>query len=329
MTTPTRQQPRTRSPRPVPAKLIFNPVAGSPAESDSQLAEVLSSLQSQGIAADVHLVRPESRLSVVARNALRRGTRLIVVSGGDGTVESVLDALVGTPATLGIVPTGTRNNVALGLGIPANEPAAAVDLLRAGRRLKIDVGHAQTRTARRWFLEFCGVGLAPALYPAADELQRGQITRLGDLLSTLVSHTPSDIRLSIDDDRVKVDATAHLVLAANMPYMGYNFRVAPDISFLDGRLELLVYSDLTKLDLISYAVQLTSGAAEDSRIDRYRIRRALIRADPEMPVMADGFPIGTSPVKVTIRRSGLNVMAGKVLEPPPASPPAPESEPPR
>jgi diacylglycerol kinase family enzyme len=56
----------------------------------------------------------------VVQNALEDGIRMFVVCGGDGTI----DVMAGTNATLGIIPTGTQNNVALSLGIPADIPAA-------------------------------------------------------------------------------------------------------------------------------------------------------------------------------------------------------------
>ena len=66
---------------------------------------------------------------------------MFVVCGGDGTILAVAEALIGTRATLGIIPTGTQNDVALSLGIPADVPAA-IALLRTGRRIKVDVGLA-------------------------------------------------------------------------------------------------------------------------------------------------------------------------------------------
>ena len=323
--------PRPRSAaraRPLEAKLIFNPGAGVTETSNAQLAELLEALQAQRIDASVHMVRPESRLNAVARNALRRGTRLVIVSGGDGTVESVLDALVGTPATLGVVPTGTRNNVARSLGIPVDSVANSVALLRGGRRMRIDVGHAQCRTARRYFLEFCAAGLAPALYPAADDFQHGHLSRLPELLGTLLTHPASEIRLSLDDGKMDVTADGHLVVAANMPHTGPNLQIAPEVSFVDGRLDVLVYSNLSKLDLIGHAVQLAGSPTEDSRVDRYRARKMVLRAKPEMPVMADGFVLGNSPLTVTLRPRALNVMTGDAapLPYPPASPANPEDD---
>ena len=110
------------------AKLIFNPASGNPGESAAQLLELLRQLQAVNIQAEILLVEPEMRLGERARSAARAGTKMVIVSGGDGTIENVALGLVGTRTALGIIPTGTRNNLARSLGIPTNDIAAAVGL---------------------------------------------------------------------------------------------------------------------------------------------------------------------------------------------------------
>ena len=240
---------------PVKAKLIFNPAAGNPAESAVQLVELLRHLQAQQIQVEVVLVQPEHRLPAIARSAARAGAKMVIVSGGDGTIENVALGLVGSQTTLGIIPTGTRNNLARSLGIPTNSIADAVALLRQGRRLKIDVGQVRHRRASRCFLEAGVIGLASALYPSADDIQHGDLGKIAEFISTLVSAAPSEIRFRVDHHRKEIVTHAHLVIVANMPFMGANFQIAPDVSFDDRHLDVFVYSDLSKRDLIGQAMQ--------------------------------------------------------------------------
>jgi diacylglycerol kinase (ATP) len=291
------------------AKLIFNPAAGNPADSAVQLVELLRYLQVQRIEAEVFLVQPEIRLRTIVHNAVRAGARMVIVSGGDGTIENVALGLVGSRTTLGIIPTGTRNNIARSLGIPTNNLADAVTLLREGRRLKIDVGQVRHRKASRCFLEAGAIGLASALYPSADDIQHGDLGKIGEFLSTLVSAAPSEIRLRLDHQRKEIVTHAHLVLVANMPFMGANFQIAPDVEFDDRQLDVFVYSDLSKRDLIGQAMQ-SPTSAPDARIQRFRAKAIAITTNPAMPVMADGVFLGDGPVTLTLRRHRLRVMAG-------------------
>jgi diacylglycerol kinase (ATP) len=291
------------------AKLIFNPAAGNPADSAVQLVELLLHLQKQRIETEVFLVQPGIPLRTIARNAVRAGARMVIVSGGDGTIENVALGLLGSRTTLGIIPTGTRNNIARSLGIPTNNLADAATLLRKGRRLKIDVGQVRHRKASRCFLEAGAIGLASALYPSADDIQHGDLGKIGEFLSTLVSAAPSEIRLRLDHHRKEIITRAHLVLVANMPFMGANFQIAPDVVFNDRQLDVFVYSDLSKRDLIGQAMQ-SPTSTPDARIQRFHAKTISITTKPAMPVIADGVFIGEGAVTVTLHPHRLRVMAG-------------------
>ncbi|MGC1378058.1 MAG: diacylglycerol kinase family protein, partial [Anaerolineales bacterium] len=91
--------------RPLRAKLIFNAGSGRPEESPHQLASILSEMQDQQILPEVYTTRPDSSLEDVVHHAIKSGIKLIVVAGGDGTIDSVVGAMVGKDATLGIIPT--------------------------------------------------------------------------------------------------------------------------------------------------------------------------------------------------------------------------------
>lgn len=294
--------------RPLRAKLIFNAISGQPEESPQQLVDILTEMQSWHILPEVFMVRPDSRVETVVRSAIRGGIKLVVVAGGDGTIDSVVGAMVGSSAILGIIPTGTRNNVAFNLGIPGTV-ADAVALLREGRRLKIDVGNVRSGRASRWFLEAATLGLLSDLYSAADNLQHGDLAQIGNLLSTFVASTPSRLRMILEK-RKRLDMSAYMVLIANMPYIGPHFQISPDVSWNDSRLDVFVFSDMSKLDLISYAMQSTAGAVEDARIKHYRVKRLKIHSDPLMPVLADGVLLDQGPVTVLVHPRALTVMVG-------------------
>jgi diacylglycerol kinase family enzyme len=101
-------------------------------------------------------------------------------------------------------------------------------------------------------------------------------------LATVVASTPSHLRMILDG-RKRVDMSVYMVLIANLPYIGLRFQISPDVSWKDNRLDAFVFSDMSKLDLISYAVQSTGGAIEDARVKHYRVKRLRIRSGPPMP----------------------------------------------
>jgi YegS/Rv2252/BmrU family lipid kinase len=302
---------KSASRRPLRAKLIFNAGSGRPEESPQQLASILSEMQDQQILPEVFTVRPDCQLETVVRNAIKSGIKLIVVAGGDGTIDSVVGAMVGKDTTLGIIPTGTRNNVAFNLGI-TGDIANSVALLRHGRRIKIDVGRVHCGHSRHWFLEAAVLGLLSDIYPQADDIQHGDLTMIGGLLSTLVSATPSRLRIILDGYK-HLGAMAHMLLITNMPFLGPHFQISPNVSFRDGRLDIFTFSDINKLNMISYAMLSQIGIVEDIGIKHYRAKHVKIRSIPRMPVLADGILLGEGSLSVNIHPRALTVMAGTAL----------------
>lgn len=297
--------------RPLRAKLIFNASSGKPEESPQQLVSILSAMQDQHILPEVYTVRPDSDLETVVRNAIKDGIKLIVVAGGDGTIDSVVGAMVGSDATLGIIPTGTRNNVAFNLGITGDIPNSVV-LLRRGRRLKIDVGRVHFGHSRRWFLEATALGLISDLYPMADNIQHGELGEVGGLLSTLISATPSRLRMIVDGHK-HPSITTHMMLITNMPFLGPHFQISPNVSFQDSQLDVFTFSDMSKLKMITYAMLSLGGSAEDTSIQHYRAKHVQIHSTPHMQVLADGVLLGEGSLSVHIYPRALTVMAGSEL----------------
>ena len=292
-------------------KLIFNPVAGAVDESPIKLMDVISELQAWKLVPEAYLVEPESDLTSVVLKALDDGIRMFVICGGDGTIDVIAGALAGTTATMGIIPTGTQNNVALSLGIPPADIPAAIAILRKGQRIKVDMGLAAVGEIKRPFLEVSSVGLLSALFPSADEIQHGNLTRVGDFLATLVGSSPAKMHLVLDGKQ-EINTTCHAVLVSNMPYIGPHFQVGTSTSMNDGLLDVLLFADLSKMDLLGYAVQVAraEGGPEDERIQHHHVRRVDIDTNPAMRIMVDGLELGEGPLRISVQRHALTVMSG-------------------
>ena len=306
-------KPRSTNLRRMKAKLIFNPSAGAARGAPIEIVDVIHEMLAWKLVPEAFLVEAGCDLPGAVRDALAQGIRMFVVCGGDGTISAVSRTLAGAPsarATLGIIPIGTQNNTALSLGIPAEIPAA-IAILRTGRRIKVDVGMATCGKVTTPFLEVCSVGLVSTLFPSADDVQHGNLARVGDFLTKLVGSPPAEIHLVLDDKQ-EVNALGHVVLASNMPYIGVHYKVGPTASFNDGLLDVLFFADLSKLDLLAYVFQgVGTGKSEDPRIQHYHVRRLEIDTQPAMPIMADGDALGEGRVRIEVRRRVLAVMVGK------------------
>lgn len=295
------------------AKLIFNPIAGAARPEPVQIVDVIREMQAWRLVPEAYLVEPDGDLPGVVQKALEDGFRLFVVCGGDGTISSVAHCLIGKEATLGIIPIGTQNNTALSLNIPDDVPAA-IALLRTGRRIKVDMGMATCCNVTTPFLEACSVGLATALFPSIDDIQHGNLSKIGEFLATLASTAPSKIHLVLDNKK-ELDTVGHVILASNMPYIGFHYQLGSLEAFKDGLLDVMLFAELNKLQLLGYVLQgVGEGKPKDPRIQHYLVRTMEIDTDPSMPVLTDGNTLGEGPVRLEARRRVLQVMAGPERE---------------
>lgn len=295
-------------------KLIFNPASGMAKKSSQLLMDILKELQICRFVPELFITEPDTDYAGMVSDSLAEGIRMFIVCGGDGTVSSVAKAVLGTNAVLGIIPTGTQNNVAFSLGIP-DDIRSAINLLRAGKIIKTDVGIATCGKVTVPFLEICSVGLFSALFKSGDDIQHGDIAKIGNFLATLTASTPSKISLLLDD-KFEIKDVGHVVLVSNMPYIGRRFQVGSEGSYRDGLLDVIFCTDIPKLDLmVGYMLRLPGlNAAEDSRIKRFQVKKAVIETSPEMPVMADGIELNRGSVKIEIVRRALAIMAGSAQE---------------
>lgn len=285
----------------VQAKLIANPGAGKPEESAKQLEVATRLLQQHGIEVDVALAKPKEEATPLAKQAVKDGFDTVIAMGGDGTLEAVLRGMVGSKTPMGIIPIGTQNNIAKSLGIPTDLEEACA-LIASKHIRKLDVGRVKVKNGKKlFFFELTAVGLVAALYPKANKLQDGKdkLSKLKDVALTLIHQEPDPVVYLTLDDESKIKINTMLVVVSNAPMFGANFLVAPDAAVTDGLLDISVYPDFSKTELLAYYAQIRSeGFSANEKVQRFRAKKIEIKTDPKMDVMADGVMLGKGKVEI-------------------------------
>jgi len=127
-----------------------------------QIRKAMAILHEAGIAADLHLTTRQGDAERIAREAASQGRDLIIVCGGDGTINEVANGIALSQTPLAILPSGTANIVARELGLPGNILKAARQL-PSWRPCRIPLGRAvweeSGSTRQRYFLAVAGIGL--------------------------------------------------------------------------------------------------------------------------------------------------------------------------
>ena len=303
----------------IQAKLIANPGAGKPEETPRQLELATRYLLDHGIEVNVALAKPKEEATPLARQAVKDGYDMVIAMGGDGTLEAVLRGMVGQKTPMGIIPTGTQNNIAKSLGIPTDMEQAC-DLIAAQHIRKLDVGRVKVKNGKKlFFFELTAVGLVAAIYPKANKLANGQLSKLKDVALTLIHLEPeADVFLTLDDES-KIKVKTLLVVVSNAPMFGANFLVAPDASLKDGLLDISVYPEFSKTDLLGYFAQIRDGNySANEKVQRYRARKIEIKTKPKMEVMADGVMLGKNKVEIKSKPAAVWMITPEDEAAPPA-----------
>lgn len=183
----------------------------------------------------------------LAKQAVSEGMDIVVAVGGDGTINEVASALNGTATTLGIIPEGSGNGLALYLGIPLNERAALRRLSREDF-MSIDSGMINGLP----FFNMAGIGFDASVSDRfANDKIRGPIGYLKAILTELSTYKPS--RYSLDIDGRTYEREAFMISVANSPQYGNNAYVAPQASVTDGVLDVCI---IHKFPLYTFPMML-------------------------------------------------------------------------
>ncbi len=145
------------------ALLLYNPESGRRrGRRAADLNAAAAAFQSAGVEPVVEPTREPGSAANQAREAIAHGCDGVIVCGGDGSVHEVLPALVGTPATLGVIPLGTGNGLATDLGLPRHAAKAAQLLAAADTQAiavpRIEYLRADGRRDSRYWIIGAGVG---------------------------------------------------------------------------------------------------------------------------------------------------------------------------
>lgn len=272
--------------------------------------------------AAAHRVDDAAALRRRIRAELRRGARVVVVGGGDGTISAAAGVLAGTDAALGVLPLGTANDFARTLRIPDDLDRACRVVARGDVRV-VDVAFAGGRA----FLNAASVGVSSEI---ARKVKGGLKRRAGALAYPLAgasaaAATPPFRARLVADGVSRHDGLALQVVVGNGRFHGGGRLVAPGARLDDATLDAYVLAapspDAPRprgraarvrdvLTLARYAALLARGRhVEHPRVVHVRARRVALRTDPPLDLDADGELAGRTPAHFHVAPAALRVLA--------------------
>lgn len=233
--------------------LVHNPGAGTDETGDSELLAVLRDAGHEA----THVSTGDDGW----RHEVRRGDAdLVAVAGGDGTVQQVFTALEGTDVKVGVIATGTANNIAHTLGTPVNDPEAAVALWGSASARPFDLPAVRCAARQGRLVECVGGGVFAELLTVAEEREE----RLGEdgdtqdglrlLRGVLRDQQPGRWQVEVDGEDLSGEYLA--VVAMNIRRLGPNVELAPGARPGDGLLDVVLLGEEHRDDLVDYVDHL-------------------------------------------------------------------------
>ncbi|OYQ64159.1 hypothetical protein B9G53_13395 [Pseudanabaena sp. SR411] len=282
-------------------RLIINPTSG-PADKPDLSTEIVEALHNQGIEAELCTTAPDEDGERLAAEAAKAGAELVIVAGGDGTIEAVARGLMHTQTVLGIIPMGTRNNIAASLNIP-NDLSQAIQTLVEGVRGRFDMGKANNH----YFVEVVGVGLEATLFPCGDEVKEGIKKNYWAAFKSIFSGIQTFLqfkqhRLVLRLDGIRMRRLRILqVNICNSPRYGVQFALAPDAKMNDGKLDVIYIDNPSKWDHLCHFFKAMRGERlPHERLNTHRAAKIEIKSYPPLEVHADGQYLGVTPITVEV-----------------------------
>lgn len=287
------------------ATFIVNPISGRSSK-ESIVGAIAGSVDMDRYEVTIRFTAAPGHATTLASEAVQSGQQLIVAVGGDGTVNEVARALVGTDAALGIIPCGSGNGLARHLHIPMN-PRKAIEILNQGQIRRIDTLTVNGTPC------FCTAGVGYDAFVSeeyAKEPTRGLVTYVRKAVENWFDYTPE--QYLIETEEGMFSRTALAITCANANQWGNGFHVAPKASLTDGLIDVTIIHPIKPLNALPMPVQILGYSFDKNPgVETFKTSGLTIRRATPAPLHIDGEPqSGTRDITIALRPASLGVLCG-------------------
>ncbi len=246
--------------------IILNPVAGK-GKAGERLSEIKTLMDAKSLSYDLCQTERVGHATEIARDAGSQGYGIVVAAGGDGTVNEVVNGLMGAAVAgkpvplLAALSIGRGNDFSYGADLPATLEEC-IDVLAKGESRVMDVGLVKGGDfpGGKYFANGMGIGFDTIVGLEAAKMKRvhGFMAYVLGALKTFAMFPDAPlVRLRYDDQ--VIEQQSQQVSIMNGKRMGGTFFMAPQAENSDGRLELCVAERLNRREMIDLMVRYTKG----------------------------------------------------------------------
>ncbi|MBP1616781.1 MAG: hypothetical protein H6Q14_608 [Bacteroidetes bacterium] len=283
--------------------VIINPISG--VGSKKSIPERLSSqIDQQRFDLHFFITGYPGHANDIAQEAVHNKVKYVIAVGGDGTVNEVARALVGSDSVLGIIPFGSGNGLARDLKI-STHIGRAIKTLKSNNICQIDYGVANDH------IFFCTFGMgfdAMVSESFSKETVRGPLTYFKNVIERYIDFEPEEYEVSVKGNIIK--EKAFLITCANATQYGNNAFIAPRASLQDGLMNIAILKPFGVLEIPQTTIQLFSKNIDSNKnLTEIITNEAVIKRKNPGWIHIDGDPFyEDAEVRVRIVPKGLKVI---------------------
>ena len=294
---------------------VVNPASGNGA-AGRRWQDVVERAASFGLDGEALLTERPGHATELAEQAANDGAALIVVVGGDGTLNETVNGLARTGRSdieLALVPSGTGDDFARSFRIPRDVEGAlkiaagsTVRTLDVGRARFVDAGGGE---AERYFANFAGAGISGAIARRGAETSRRLGARVAYFWATVAVFSRwKSVEMSMQADDERREGRFHEVFVANGGYAAGGMWIAPQADTSDGLLETVLIGDFTKPEFMITFPKIYRGKhVGHPKVEILRARSVAVEAAMPLPVVLDGEQPGTTPASFEVVPGALRL----------------------
>jgi len=289
-------------------RLIINPYAGIQKKRISKIKEnlflekenktekeIMNFFKKVNLKIDVKRTKKAEHATSIARDSKEYNT--IIVAGGDGTINEVINGIKNFKTKIGIIPLGSENVMAKELNIPLKLKKACEIILK-GKTKEVDIGVAN----KKRFIFVSGIGFdAKAISNIRPKLKQliGKHSYTVAGFKTLFEHQPKELNIKIDNEKEIIKG--YFAVVSNTKKYGGNLLITPDAKIDDGFLDLCVFKNKDVLSMMIYLLSARVGQIKSiTGIKHYKIKSAKITSKEKVLFHRDAEIGGTTPVNISI-----------------------------
>ena len=276
--------------------------------------EIAHRAAQRGLDGDALISERPGQLTALAADAIAGGATRLVVVGGDGSVNEVVNGIADAHGVeLAVIPRGTGWDFVRTFDIP-RDLDAAVDVALTGSVREVDLGTVTNRTwggedARSVFANVASAGISGAIAQRANESSKalgGKVSYYWATLAVFVGWQTGEMRVTVDGESRNgkmIDA-----VVCNGRYLGGGMMMCPEAEPDDGVFDVLLIGDVTKRDLLLVLPKTYKGNhLPHPRLELLRGKVVTVESAEPLPIELDGEQPGTTPARFEVLPRALRL----------------------